>query len=937
MGEGQLKPLIDRLLHTVGRDGGQLSDAQLLERFALNGDEAAFESLLWRHGPMVLGLCRRVLRHRHDAEDVFQAVFLVFFRKARSIRRRDCLASWLYKVAYRLAVRARVQARGGAYDDLLVESVTAPEKPDAFLAAELRPVLDDALSRLPEKYRAPLVLHYLQGKTVQEAADELGCPAGTVSGRLNRARELMRRKLSRRGVVLSAALVPAALARAGEAAAMTGVLASATRDAVRALAGKSAAAGAASATALALAESATRLLPVARWKIAALALLTVGLAGLSVGLAARRQEAAKLAASAPEAPVVGAGVPWRLSEARPPAAAADEDPLPQGARARLGSQRFAYGGTIHALAVSPDGGTVVGVGQGNALVFWEAATGKRQLIIPGRDVPLQFYAVDFSPDGADVVVGDSRGRAVVIDAWKANNTGSAMACDERHGGNVEAVRFAPDGRTVASAGADGVVRLWAPGTGTVLQTLAGHRGPVHALAFAPDGKLLASAGEDGTLRLWGLTPGAVRRTSYAHKGPVRALAFSTDGKVLATAGTDRRVILWRPDTGLASGEYNLGTVAPLALAFADEKRLAVAAEAGAVRLYDVLANKLLGDYRGLQWAVNAVAVPRDGGKLVAGGQDGAFLRWDVASGQADEPATPGHRGAVWGVAVSADGQVIASGGMDGTVRLWSVATGRALGTFRPAWTTPSGKGYVGAVAFVDGGRAVAAAGADGAIHLWDRQQGAGGHWPAHQGKVRALVGCPGGEFLVSAGDDGAICLWRTATREKVHTYGGVDGVVKSVAVSPGGKRLAAVGDDGSVHLWELATGKALGALAGKGSGLDVVAFSQDREFLAAGGPTAALRLWRASGGEPVAPARWPGAGDKAVALAFAPDGALAWAGDDCIIRLRRPGGAEEVEVFPVGHQTRITALAFTPDGKSLVSSSWDGTLLIWNVPGGRRQ
>jgi RNA polymerase sigma factor (sigma-70 family) len=935
MGEGQLKPLINRLLHTVGRDGGQLSDAQLLERFAQNGDEAAFESLLWRHGPMVLGLCRRVLRHRHDAEDVFQATFLVFFRKARSIRRRDCLPSWLYKVAYRIAVRARAQARGRPREGSPVEALAAPDEPDPFFAADLRPVLDDALSRLPEKYRAPLVLHYLEGKTVQQAAEELGCPAGTVSGRLNRARDLMRRRLSRRGVVLSAALVPAALSRAGEAAALSIGLASATRQAVGVLAGKSAQAGAASAAALALAESAMRLLPVARWKIATLALLVVGLVGLGAGLAGRRQETAELAANLPEPPVSG-DVPRRASEVRPPAVAPDEDPLPQGARARLGSQRFAYGGTIHALALSPDGTTVAGVGQGNALVFWGPATGKRQLILPAQG-PLQFYAVDFSPDGTAVAVGDSSGCAVVIDDWKTNKTGSAMACDQRHGGNVEAVRFAPDGQTVASAGADGVVRLWEPGTGKVLQTWTGHRGPVHALAFAPDGKVLASAGEDKTVRLWGLTPGATQRTSYAHTGPVRALAFSTDGKILASAGADRRVILWRPDTGLAFGEHNLRTVAPLALAFADEKRLAVGSEAGGVRLYDVVAHKLLGDYRGLQWSVNAVAFSPDGRKLLAGGHDGAFIRWDVASGKADEPATSGHRGAVWGIAVSEDGQVIASGGMDGTVRLWDVATGRALETFRPTWQTPSGKGYVSAVAFVEGGRGVAAAGADGAIHLWDRQQGARGHWPAHEGKVRALVGCLGGRFLASAGDDGALCLWQTATREKVRTYGGAGGVVKYLAVSPDGKRLAGVGEDGSVHLWEVATGKSLGALAGKGSGLDVVAFSPDGESLTAGGPAAALRVWRLSGEEPIAPARRPGAGSKAVALAFAPDGALAWAGDDCIIRLWRPGGGAEVVSFPVGHQTRITALLITPDGKSLVSSSWDGTILIWNVPGGRRQ
>src|SRR5262249_4674424 len=156
----------------------------------------------WRHGPMVLALCQRMLRRHHDAEDAFQAVFLVFFRKAHAISRRECVASWLYRVAYRLAVKARARAAKRA-DDALVESLPAREEPDPVLVADRRAALDDALSRLPEKYRVPLVLHYLEGKTVQQTAEEIGCPPGTVSGRLNRARELMRRRLARRGVVLS--------------------------------------------------------------------------------------------------------------------------------------------------------------------------------------------------------------------------------------------------------------------------------------------------------------------------------------------------------------------------------------------------------------------------------------------------------------------------------------------------------------------------------------------------------------------------------------------------------------------------------------------------------------------------------------------------------------------------------------------------------------
>jgi WD40 repeat protein len=224
---------------------------------------------------------------------------------------------------------------------------------------------------------------------------------------------------------------------------------------------------------------------------------------------------------------------------------------------------------------------------------------------------------------------------------------------------------------------------------------------------------------------------------------------------------------------------------------------------------------------------------------------------------------------------------------------------------------------------------VAAAGGDGAIHLWDRAQGTHSRWPAHRGAVGALVPCPGGSLLVSAGEDGTVCLWRTATGEKVRTYGGAGAEVWSLAVSSDGERLAAVTADGAVHLWEMATGRRLGTPAAKGSGLNVVAFSPADGSLAATG-MATLHRWRPAEGASLPPEVWRGEDSKAVALAFAPDGTLALAGRDNVIRLWRPDGAREVGRF-TGHLTRIHALVFTPDGKSLVSASDDGTIMIWDV------
>jgi RNA polymerase sigma factor (sigma-70 family) len=183
------------------------TDGELLERFAHHQDEPAFAALVRRHGPMVLGVCRRVLHDEHDADDAFQATFLVLARQAGCIRKAESVASWLYGVAYRIALRSRAQAaRRRKVEGQAV--AMAEHDPQAELAwRELRRVLDEELHRLPAKYHAPLILCYLEGKTNTEAARELGWTKGTVSGRLARARDLLRERLSRRGLALDAGVV----------------------------------------------------------------------------------------------------------------------------------------------------------------------------------------------------------------------------------------------------------------------------------------------------------------------------------------------------------------------------------------------------------------------------------------------------------------------------------------------------------------------------------------------------------------------------------------------------------------------------------------------------------------------------------------------------------------------------------------------------------
>jgi RNA polymerase sigma factor (sigma-70 family) len=225
---------------------GGLTDADLLARYAGGREEAAFDVIVRRHGPLVLAVCRRILDDSHAADDAFQATFLVLARRARSIRKSRSLASWLHGVARRIAARARASGRTRRWYERRWRRTPPSDALHEVVWRDVGAILDEEIQKLPERVRVPFVLCYLQGVTNDAAARTLSCPTGTVLSRLSKARELLRARLTRRGLVLSAGFlatapsdaairVPAALAEAAFAAAAAGSQASVT-PAVAALA-----------------------------------------------------------------------------------------------------------------------------------------------------------------------------------------------------------------------------------------------------------------------------------------------------------------------------------------------------------------------------------------------------------------------------------------------------------------------------------------------------------------------------------------------------------------------------------------------------------------------------------------------------------------------------------------------------------------------------
>ncbi len=197
----------------AGHARKEQADAELLARFVRQRDEAAFEALVHRHGPMVWSVCRRLLTRTEDAEDAFQAAFVVLLRRAGSIRDGSLLGNWLYGVAYRVAVRARARAARRAAREQQGRR-TEPAATATETTTDWQQLLHDEVFRLPEKYRRPIVMCYLNGQTNEEAAAALGWPVGTVKGRLSRARELLRVRLARRGVCLAGAALTGTLSAA---------------------------------------------------------------------------------------------------------------------------------------------------------------------------------------------------------------------------------------------------------------------------------------------------------------------------------------------------------------------------------------------------------------------------------------------------------------------------------------------------------------------------------------------------------------------------------------------------------------------------------------------------------------------------------------------------------------------------------------------------
>lgn len=276
----------------LSRDGG-MTDGQLLECFLAQREEAAFEGLVRRHGPMVLGVCRRLLPNDSDAEDAFQATFLVLARKAAAVVPRDLVGNWLYGVAYRTALKAKAAAARRRVMERQVKTMPEHPTPPEHVWDDLQPLLDHELQRLPDKYRVPVVLCELEGRTRKEVARRLGIPEGTLSSRLATARQKLAKRLARHGLAVSTAALALLLSQNAVSAGVPAALGTSTVTAATAFAARQATTGVISAKVVALAEAVLKTLLLTKLKIAIVWLLlgVLGTAGVLIACQTSAAEA----------------------------------------------------------------------------------------------------------------------------------------------------------------------------------------------------------------------------------------------------------------------------------------------------------------------------------------------------------------------------------------------------------------------------------------------------------------------------------------------------------------------------------------------------------------------------------------------------------------------------------------------------------------------
>ncbi len=589
-------------------------------------------------------------------------------------------------------------------------------------------------------------------------------------------------------------------------------------------------------------------------------------------------------------------------------------------------------------------------------------------------------ASDFAPGGnespcrADVLPGSVWGKSSNAPvSLRAIAAESEMRRLRGLDGTAYGLALDREGIRLATAGAEGLVKVWNVVSGRMTHLIRAHSGWVVGVAFSPDGSRLATGGEDGTVRIWDVRSdsgenGRMLQEFRGHDGAVFGVAFSRDGQQLASAGSDGTVRVWEPARASQAVRVFRGhTGEVIGVAFhPDGAQVASGGADRLVRIWDLAT----GDERGSFHAettqrINSLAYHPDGRRLAIGGHDRSVAIWDVAAHRRLIDY-PGHSGPVLYVGFSPGGERLASASQDATIKLWDPDSEPGMRQFRiaPA-TAPGGRPaspdepwpaecprWVGGVAFAPAGNELTAAGTEQAVAAWD----AVGHVTrllrGGPGPMIALAYSPDGHKVAAAGTDQTARIWDLPPGQTPITIADHEEGFCSLAYRPDGQMLATgggeplkviqvpkgkwhppEGDGRTIRLWEPATGRELRSLCGHVGSVYALAFSPEGTRLASAGFDRVIRIWDPDSGRVLATLE--GHSGAVFALAFSPDGLqLASAGFDRVIRIWDLASGRPIQKL-AGHTNWVLGLAFSPDGERLASAGADQTVRLWDPARGR--
>jgi RNA polymerase sigma factor (sigma-70 family) len=933
---------VRRLRESLGGPAG--SDAALLARFAADRDPAAFAGLVARYGPLVLGVCRRVVDDPHIAEDLFQAAFMVLARKAGSIRNQDAVGSWLFGVAYRLARKAQrrlsrvVVAPFGpeSRDDLVGLSQSRSADPAATAAwNDLVAALDAELQHLPDRLRAPLLLCYYDGCTRDEAARRLGWSFGTLRRRLEQGRALLRVRLTARGATLGAGLMATVLATRGARASVSVSLTRTTINAAETFADG----GRLATTAAQLAEEGLQMFGAS--KLRASVALIVLVCGLAAGTGV----------------LFGVGRDQPGSPTPPPAAKADVS-LPGEFVLRHGGAPFRHGTKILNVLVSPDGKTIYTQGL-RSVRFWDAVGGQEQGMLELGDDGADFWTSSLTPDGKTLLTTRHNGTAQVWNIATRKLTRSfALAAPPFDVSGAKCVH-SPNGKAIAVVTSDGSIRVCDVTAGKEMEHLRSHSDSVSAAVFHPDNKWLVLSTGD-LIKAWDLATGFENSPKILPMA--RNLAFSSDGRRLVganhvPAGEGNKpaetATVWTVNWNSGKSPRQLGgnSLADVLMTLTPDGNYLLAPDrrSGGTILtqWDLLSGRAMRQYPAHDKPIQALAFTPDGKTLITA--DTGLRFWDWTTGAERRPASDGR----FSYALSSDGKTVVECSKTGAMRLWDSNSGAELRRFEVLPPSPESEVQVNEVAISPDSKFLAAKG----MVLNDKSQLEGSGWHfgiwvwdlaanklLHQLKfpsqqwANSIAFSPDSRMLTSVAGSRAH-LWDLATGQDVSDRLAQDRSVAEATFTADGKGVVTWSGQTEVVVFPIPAARISGfsvASGGRVEGWDNFVLSQDRSRLAvsASGYTSPGEVWVYDIAKGKAVGHISNLSRPPSRFALSMNGSMLAVGSDAEnapILVFDVATGRELKRFN-GLHGQAAWLAFIPDGKQLCAASTDSTVLAWELP-----